>query len=148
MKQWRSISNTLTIPQNVKACAKCKVITPWGLRACLNICVVWWCISHQSPGLISIYLGGEDKLTKNKTDKSKRVHWLFGGRVLMDEKSGQKILRSIFNPIHHFFLLCLDFLAVWMAFVRKRCCGKFGWSVLVDSSPKLIFGTLRYVKVF
>jgi hypothetical protein len=31
-----------------------------------------------------------------------------------------------------------------MAFVRKRCCGKFGWSVLVDSSPKLIFGTLRY----
>jgi len=33
-----------------------------------------------------------------------------------------------------------------MAFVRKRCGGKFGWSVLVDSSPKLIFGTLRYSK--
>ena len=31
-----------------------------------------------------------------------------------------------------------------MAFVRKRCGGKFGRSVLVDSSPKLIFGTLRY----
>ena len=31
-----------------------------------------------------------------------------------------------------------------MAFVRKRCGGKFGWSVLVDSLPKLIFGTLRY----
>jgi len=64
----------------------------------------------------------------------------------MDEKSGQKILRSIFNPTHHFVNLCLDILAVTMAFVRKRCCGKFGWSVLVDSSPKLIFGTLRYVK--
>jgi hypothetical protein len=36
----------------------------------------------------------------------------FGGRVLTDEKSGQKILRSIFNPTHHFVLLCLDFLAV------------------------------------
>ena len=34
-----------------------------------------------------------------------------------------------------------------MAFVRKRCGGKFGWLVLVDSSPKLIFSTLRYVKV-
>jgi hypothetical protein len=34
-----------------------------------------------------------------------------------------------------------------MAFVRKRCGGKFEWSVLVDSSPKLIFGTLRYLKV-
>jgi len=33
-----------------------------------------------------------------------------------------------------------------MAFVRKCCGGKFGWSVLVDSSPKLIFGTSRYVK--
>jgi hypothetical protein len=33
-----------------------------------------------------------------------------------------------------------------MAFVRKRCAGKFGWSVLVNSSPKLIFGTLRYSK--
>ena len=62
----------------------------------------------------------------------------------MDEKSGEKFLRSIFNPTHHFVLLCLDFLAVRMAFVRKRCGGKFGWSVLVDSSPKLIFGTLRY----
>ena len=62
----------------------------------------------------------------------------------MDEKSGQNFLRSIFNPTHHFVLLCLDFLAVRIAFVRKRCGGKFGWSVLVDSSPKLIFGTLRY----
>ena len=31
-----------------------------------------------------------------------------------------------------------------MAFVRKPCGGKFGWSVLADSLPKLIFGTLRY----
>ena len=60
--------------------------------------------------------------------------------MLTDEKSGQKILRSIFNPTHHFVNLCLDILAVRMAFVRKRCGGKFGWSVLVDSSPKLIFG--------
>jgi len=67
--------------------------------------------------------------------------------VLTDEKSCQKILKSIFNPTHHFVLLCLDFLAVRMAFVRKHCGGKFGSSLLVDSSPKLIFGTLRYVKV-
>jgi len=31
-----------------------------------------------------------------------------------------------------------------MVFVRKRCGGNFGRLVLVDSSPKLIFGTLRY----
>ena len=67
--------------------------------------------------------------------------------MLTDEKSGQNFLRSIFNPTHHFVLLCLDFLAVRMAFVQKRCGGKFGWSVLVDSSPKLIFDTSRYVKV-
>ena len=67
--------------------------------------------------------------------------------MLTDEKSGQIVLRSIFNPTHHFVLLCLDFLAVRMAFVQKRCGGKFGWSVLVDSSPKLIFDTSRYVKV-
>ena len=66
--------------------------------------------------------------------------------MLTDEKSGQKFLRSIFNPTHHFVLLCLDFLAVRMAFVRKHCCGKFGRSVLVDSSPKLIFGTSRYIQ--
>jgi len=71
----------------------------------------------------------------------------FGGRVLTDEKSGQNFLRSIFNPTHHFVLLCLDFLAVRIAFVRKRCGGKFGRSVLVDSLPKLIFGTSKYVKV-
>jgi hypothetical protein len=70
-------------------------------------------------------------------DKSKWGHWLFGGRVLIDEKSGQQNLRSIFNQTHHFVLRCLE------AFVQKCCGGKFGWSVLVDSSPKLIFGTLR-----
>jgi hypothetical protein len=64
--------------------------------------------------------------------------------VLTDEKSGQNVLRSIFNPTHHFVNLCLDILAVRMAFVRKRCGGKFGWPVLVDSSPTLI--TLRYSK--
>jgi len=67
--------------------------------------------------------------------------------VLTDEKSVQNFLRSISNPTHHSVLLCLDFLAVRMAFVRKHCGGKFGRSVLVDSSPKLIFGTSRYVKV-
>ncbi len=66
--------------------------------------------------------------------------------MLTDEKSGQKILRSIFNPAHHFVRLCLGILAVRMALVRKRCGGKFGWLVLVDSLPKLIFGTSRYVK--
>jgi hypothetical protein len=67
---------------------------------------------------------------------------------LTDEKSCQQFLRFIFNPTHHFVNLCLDILAaVRMAFVRKRCGGKFfGWSVLVDSSLKLIFGTWRYVK--
>jgi hypothetical protein len=64
--------------------------------------------------------------------------------VLTDEKSGQNFLRSILNPTQHFVLLCLDFLVVGIAFVRKHCGGKFGWSVLVNSSPKLILGTLRY----
>ncbi len=62
-------------------------------------------------------------------------------------KNQVKILRSIVNPTYHFVNLCLDILAVRMAFVRKHCGGKFGWSVLVDSSPKLIFRTSRYVKV-
>ena len=66
--------------------------------------------------------------------------------MLTAEKSGQKFLRSIFNPTHHFVNLCLDILAVRMAFVRKHCGGKFGWLVLVDSLQKLIFGTSRYVK--
>jgi hypothetical protein len=66
--------------------------------------------------------------------------------VLTDEKAGQIFLRSIFNPTHHFVNLYLDILAVQMAFVRKRCGGKFSWSILADSSPKLIFGTLRYSK--
>ena len=67
--------------------------------------------------------------------------------MLTDEKSGQKILRSIFNPTHHFVNLCLDILAVRMAFVRKHCGGKFGWSFLVDSSPKLIQGTFHAIIV-
>ena len=46
-----------------------------------------------------------------------------------------------------FVLLCLDFLAVLMAFVRILCGGKFCLLVLADSLPKLILGTLRYVKV-
>jgi hypothetical protein len=62
--------------------------------------------------------------------------------VLTDKKSAQNFVRSIFNPTHHFVNLCLDILAVRMAFVRKRCGGKISWSVLVDSLPKLIFGTL------
>ena len=53
---------------------------------------------------------------------------------MTDKKSGQNFLRSIFNPAHHFCRLCLDLLAVRMAFVRKCCGGKFGWSVLVNSS--------------
>ncbi len=48
------------------------------------------------------------------------------------------------SKTHRLCRLCLDLLAVRMAFVRKRCGGKFGWSVLVNSSPKLIFGTLIY----
>jgi hypothetical protein len=65
---------------------------------------------------------------------------------LTDEKSGQKNLRSIFNSAHHFVCLCLDILAVRMAFVKKCCGGKICWLVLVDSLPKLIFSTSRYVK--
>ena len=67
---------------------------------------------------------------------------------MTDEKAGQIFLRSIFNPTHHVVCLCLDILAVRMAFVRKPCGGEFGWSVLVDSSPKLIFDALRYVKYY
>jgi len=60
----------------------------------------------------------------------------------MDEKSGQKFLRSIFNPTHHFVL---EWLLSENAVVGNLV-GRF-WLILVDSSPKLIFGTLRYVKV-
>ncbi len=45
--------------------------------------------------------------------------------MLTDEKSGQKILRSIFNPTHHFVLLCLDFLAVRMALSENAVVGNF-----------------------
>jgi len=111
----------------------------------------WWALGKHAPLSCNpsksvsyfawVYLVSA---LSHKTDKSKMSHWLFGWRVLTDEKSGQKLLRSIFYTTHHFVLLCLDFLAVWMAYVRKRCGGKFGQSVLVDYSPKLIFGTLRY----
>ncbi len=62
-------------------------------------------------------------------------------------KIRSKFLRSIFNPAHHFCRLCHDLLAGRTAFVRKRCGGKFGQSVLVDSLPKLIFGPLRYSSI-
>ena len=81
-----------------------------------------------------------------KTDRSKRSHWLFWQESVDGQKIRWNFLRSIFNPTHHVVCLCLDILAVRMAFVRKRCGGKFGWSVLVDSLPKLIFGTSRYVQ--
>ena len=67
----------------------------------------------------------------------------------MDEKSGQNFLRSIFNPTHHFVLLCLDFLAVRMAFVRKRCGGKLGSTSgrpFGHSSPKTQKNTIMYCK--
>ena len=67
--------------------------------------------------------------------------------MLTDKKSGQKILRPIFNPAHHVVSLCLDFLAVRRDFDRKCCGGKLGWLVLVNSSPKLIFDTSRYSRV-
>ena len=52
--------------------------------------------------------------------------------MLTDEKSDQNyFVRSIFNPTHHFVDLCDTILAVVrMAFVRKFCGGKFGWSAL------------------
>ena len=100
---------------------------------------------HLLSGLLDYrYRHRNDQI--KKTDVSKMSHWLFGGKVLMDKNSGQFFVRSIFNPTNHFVCLCLDILAVRMAFVRKGCGGKFGWSVLVDSLPKLIFGTSRYVK--
>ena len=75
--------------------------------------------------------------------KPKPDHRYFGGK-----KNGRKIrskfFRSIFNPTHHFVLLCFYFLAVRMAFVRKRCGRKFGRSVLVDSLPKLYLPSFSY----
>ena len=78
-----------------------------------------------------------------KTVQVKNRYTDFGG-IKNVRKIRSNFLRSIFNPIHHFVCLCLDILAVRMAFVRKRSGGNFGWSVLIDSLPKLIFGTLRY----
>ncbi len=71
-----------------------------------------------------------------KTDKSKRKGVCFGGKVLTDKKSAQFIFRFIFNPTHHSFPFCLDFLADRSALVGKRCGGKLGWSDLSHSLPK------------
>jgi hypothetical protein len=108
-------------------------------------CLHRWVTRNNTLGIIQnpVVI---DQVPPIKTDRSKRSHWRFGRNVLTDKKSGHIFLRSIFNPTHHVVCLCLDILAVRMAFVRKCCGGKFGWLVLVDSSPKLILGTSRYVK--
>ena len=63
-----------------------------------------------------------------------------------DEKSGQKFLRSIFNPTHHFVLLCLDFLAVRMAFVRNQ--KMLWWEIWLVGSGRFLAKThLRYLQV-
>jgi hypothetical protein len=64
------------------------------------------------------------------TDRIKRAHFSFGGKVLMDKKSAQIFLRSIFNPTHHSLPFCLDFLADRRLLVGKRCGWKLGWSDL------------------
>jgi len=62
----------------------------------------------------------------------------------MDEKSGQHFLRSIFNPTHHLVLLCLDFLAVRMAFCQKS----LWWDIWSVGYGRFLAKThLRYLEV-
>jgi hypothetical protein len=70
--------------------------------------------------------------TKFKTDRIKRAHFSFGGKLLTDEKSAQIYLRSIFNPTHQFLCFCLFFLSVRMDWVGKCCGRKLGGVNLVN----------------
>jgi hypothetical protein len=72
-----------------------------------------------------------------KTDKSKRKGVGFGGKVLTDKKSAQFFWGSIFHPTHHSLPFCLNFLAVRMNLVKKRCGGEFGLSALSTPCQKL-----------
>jgi hypothetical protein len=65
-----------------------------------------------------------------KTDRPKRAHFSFGGKLLKDKKLAQNLLRLIFNPTNHSLPFCLDFLAVRMDLVGKHCEGILGLSVV------------------
>ncbi len=76
-------------------------------------------------------------LTASKTDRVKRAHFSFGGKLLTDKKSARIVLRSIFNPTHHSLPFCLDFLPVRMNWVRKCCERILGLSVCSIPCQKL-----------
>jgi hypothetical protein len=88
-----------------------------------------------------IFLASEPSETANKTDKSKKKEFVFGRKVLTDEKLAQFCFRSIFNPTHHSLPFRLDFLADRSALVGQRCQGKLGWSNLSIPCQKLRVST-------
>ncbi len=59
----------------------------------------------------------------DKTDKSKRYLFSFGGKQLTDKKLPPLFFRSILNPTHHLLCFCLFFLSVPTDWIRK-CCGR------------------------
>jgi hypothetical protein len=75
-------------------------------------------------------------LSKNKTDKSKRHLFSFGGKLLTDKKLPPLFSRSIFNPTHHSLPFLVLFLAVGMDLVGKCCGGNLGLSVVAKKSAK------------
>jgi hypothetical protein len=73
---------------------------------------------------------------KNKTDKSKRRHFSFGGKVLMDDKSPPPFLRLIFIPTHHF--LCFFFSFSLFQWIGLESTVEGSWGVnAVNSLPKV-----------
>jgi len=75
---------------------------------------------------------------------SKVVNDFFGERVLTDEKSGQNILRFIFNPTHHLFFFVLTFLLLEWLLSGNAVVGNI-WSV--GSGCFLAKTHLRYLEV-
>ncbi len=61
-----------------------------------------------------------------KTNRPKRSHFSFGGKMLTDKKLPQLFYRSIFNPTHHSLPFHVLFLAVGTDLVGKRCGRKLG----------------------
>jgi hypothetical protein len=72
----------------------------------------------------------------DKTDKSKRCLFSFGGKLLTDKKLPSLFIRFIFNPTHHFLCFCLFFLSVPTDWLEKAVEGSWGVNS-VNSLPKV-----------
>ena len=89
----------------------------------------WW-VATELMGFLTLSCRGAHLVcVLSLAVRSKTWHCLFGRKVLMDKKSGQIFLRSIFNPAHHFVRLCLTFLlSEWLLsenIVVENLVGRF-----------------------